>query len=546
MAAIGGRGTHYTMTSKHHKMISPRTLAALGSLTLGALAGPAQAFSVDIANGAEPGSLDPQKTNGVWETRITRALFERLVSYAADGSLEPGLAESWEISDDGKTYTFHLRDAEWSDGEPITADDAVFALRRVLEPTIANQNANLYYPIVNARAINTGEKDGSALGVEAVDTHTLRIHLTQPTAWFLQALAMTEASPLPEHVLAKAGDGWVEPGNTVSSGAFTLSQWQPQSQIVVTSNSRYYDADEVAVDKVVFYPIDDANAALNRFRTGEMDIAYSSVPASRFDWARENLGEALRVGPLTAEYFYMFNLHDGQPLADKRVREALNLAVRRDVITDQILGQGQTPSFWYVPRNTANTPQGEFDFANLSMDERMKRATALMREAGYSPAHPLHLRLNYNTLEDHKKIAVAVAAMWKPLGVEVELINAEAAVHYATIREGNFEVARYGMVATINDPFDFLNAYADNGSASQSSGYHDAEYDALVAASTAELDPQKRRQLMTRAQQRLLDDYALLPLYDYVSVHLVSPRIQGWESNPMDVHPLRYLQESEQ
>ena len=546
MTATGGRGTQDKMISKHHKMMSRYLLAALGGIALGAMAVPAQAFTVDIANGAEPGSLDPQKTSGVWETRITRALFERLITYAADGSLVPGLAERWEISDDGKTYTFHLRDAEWSDGEPITADDAVFALRRMLKPTTANHNANLYYPIVNARAINACDAAPETLGVEAVDSHTLRIRLTQPTAWFLQALAMTEASPLPEHVLANADDGWIKPGDTVSSGAFTLSQWQPQSRIVVTRNPHYYDADQVSVDEAVFYPIDDANAALNRFRTGEMDIAYSSVPSSRFAWARENLGDALRVGPLTAEYFYMFNLHGGQPLADRRVREALNLAVRRDVITDQILGQGQTPSFWYVPRNTANAPSGELDFADMSMDERMARAKALMQEAGYGPDHPLRLRLNYNTLEDHKKVAVAVAAMWKPLGVEVELINSEAAVHYATIREGNFEVARYGMVATINDPFDFLNAYAANGSASQSSGYHDAEYDALVAESTRELDLQKRRQLMTQAQQRLLDDYALLPLYDYVSVHLVSPGIQGWQSNPMDVHPLRYLQESEQ
>jgi len=521
-------------------------IAVLGGIALCGLAFGAQATTIDIANGAEPGTLDPQRVSGNWETRIARALFERLVTYGADGSLQPGLAESWEISDDGKTYTFHLRDAEWSDGEPITAGDAVFALRRVLEPATASHNANLYYPIVNARSINAGERPSESLGVEAVDDRTLRIRLTQPTAWFLQALAMSEAAPLPGHVLANADDGWIKPGDTVSSGAFSLSEWQPQSRIVLTRNSRFYAADQVAIDRAVFYPIDDAGAALNRFRSGEMDISYSGVPASRFAWAQKNLADALRVGPLTAEYFYMFNVRDGQPLADPRLREALNLAVRRDVITDKILGMGQQPSYWYVPRNIANAPGGGMDFAGQSMDARLARARQLMRQAGYGPDHPLHLRLSYNTLEDHKKIAVAVAAMWKPLGVEVELINSEAAVHYATIREGNFEVARYGMVATLDDPFDFLNAYAANGSTSNSSGYHNAQYDALVARSTGELDPAQRRRTMTRAQQLLLDDYALLPLYDYVSVHLVSPRIRGWKSNPMDVHPLRYLQESEQ
>ncbi|WP_110667107.1 peptide ABC transporter substrate-binding protein [Salinicola halophilus] len=526
-------------------MISRSTLAAFGGLALTALALPAQATTVNIANGSEPGTLDPQKTSGVWETRITRSLFERLVSYAADGSLVPGLAESWEISDDGRTYTFHLRDAEWSDGEPITADDAVFALRRVLAPETANHNANLYYPIEGGHEVNTGDAGPESLGVEASDARTLVVHLTQPTAWFLQALAMTEAAPLPEHVLADSDDGWVQPGSTVSSGAFTLSEWQPQSRIVVTKNAHYFDADDVAVDEAVFYPIDDKQSSLNRFRTGEIDIAYDSVPASRFDWVQENLSDALRVGPLIAEYFYMFNLRDDQPLADARVREALNLAVRRDVITQQIMGQGQTSSYWYVPRGTANAPQGEMDFAELSMDERMARAKSLMEEAGYGPDNPLQLTLNYNTLEDHKKVAVAVAAMWKPLGVEVDLVNAEAAVHYTTIREGNFEVARYGMVATIDDPYDFLNAYADNGSASRASGYRDETYDELVAESTRELDADKRRDLMTQAQQRLLDDYALLPLYDYVSAHLVSPDLTGWESNSMDVHPLRYLKETD-
>ncbi|WIX32073.1 peptide ABC transporter substrate-binding protein [Salinicola sp. JS01] len=524
-------------------MLSRQLIAALGGLALGALATSAQAFSVNIANGAEPGTLDPQKTSGTWETRITRALFEGLVTYAADGSLVPGLAERWEISADGKTYTFHLRDAEWSDGEPITAEDAAFALRRVLEPAIANHNANLYYPIVGARAINAGEAAPASLGVETPDAHTLKIHLTQPTAWFLQALAMTEAAPLPAHAIEAAGEHWVEPGKTVSSGAFTLSEWQPQARIVIAKNPHFHAAQNVALDQAIFYPIDDAGSALNRFRTGEMDIAYSSVPSSRFAWAKRNLADALRVGPLTAEYFYMFNLRDGQPLADRRVREALNLAVRREVITGQILGQGQTPSTWFVPRGTANAPGGQMAFADMSMEDRLTRARQLMKAAGYGPEHPLRLTLNYNTLEDHKKIAVAVAAMWKPLGVEVALVNSEAAVHYATIRQGKFEVARYGMVATINDPFDFLGSYADDGSASRASGYHDAEYDALVARSTGELDPATRQRTLTQAQQRLLDDYALLPLYDYVSVHLVSPKLDGWQSNPMDVHPLRYLEE---
>ncbi|MBZ9558193.1 peptide ABC transporter substrate-binding protein [Halomonas coralii] len=507
-----------------------------------AMASGAPAATLAIGNGAEPGTLDPQKTSGAWETRITRSLFDRLIDYDVDGSLVPGLAESWRISDDGTVYTFHLRDARWSDGEPITANDAVFALRRLLAPATANHNANLYYAIHNARAVNTGKAEPATLGVSAPDDRTLVVHLDQPAAYFLQALAMSEAAPLPEHLIERAGTAWTEPGTLVSSGAFTLEAWRPQAFVRVARNPRFYAADSVALDGATFYPIDDAGAALNRFRSGELDIAYSGVPAAKFDWVKQHLGDALRVGPLVAEYFYMFNLRDGQPLADPRVREALNLAVRRDVITQQLLGMGQRSSYWYVPRATAGGTRGRMAFAEESPEARLQRAQALMREAGYGPEHPLPLTLRYNTLEDHKKIAVAVAAMWKPLGVEVDLVNSEAAVHYAAVAAGDFQVARYGMVATVDDPYDFLNAYADGGSAARSSGYHDADYDALVERSTQTLDPAARARLMTRAEQRLLDDYALLPLYDYVSAHLVAPGITGWQSTPTDVHPLRYIQ----
>ncbi|MGC3872671.1 peptide ABC transporter substrate-binding protein [Halomonas sp. GXIMD04776] len=500
-----------------------------------------QGATLRVGNGAEPGTLDPQKVNGTWETRITRALFDRLIGYAADGSLVPSLAESWQISDDGRTYRFKLRGAKWSDGVPITADDAVFALRRLLTPATANNNATLYYAIRNGRAINTGNADPSTLGAEAIGDHTLIIHLSEPTAYFLQALAMSEAAPLPEHALEAQGDDWTDSGRMVSSGAFTLEEWRPQERIVVAKNPHFYAADEVSLDGVVFYPIEDTGSALNRFRTGALDIAYSSVPASRFSWVEDNLGDALRVGPLIAEYFYMFNLREGQPLADKRVREALNLVVRRDVITQQILDMGQRSAYWYVPRATAGGTQGKMSFADWPMEKRQARAKQLMTEAGYGPERPLNLTLRYNTLEDHKKIAVAVAAMWKELGVNVELINAEAAVHFSTVNQGQFQVARYGMVATVDDPYDFLNAYAQGGSARKSSGYQDGRYDALVEQSTRELDEDKRAALMTQAEQRLLDDYALLPLYDYVSTHLVSPRISGWQTTPTDVHPLRYI-----
>ncbi|MFC0336587.1 oligopeptide transport system substrate-binding protein [Kushneria avicenniae] len=523
---------------RRHRLLKRIALATL----LLSLAVPGMAATLRIDNSAEPGTLDPQKTSGVWEARIVRELFETLVSQDPEGEQVPGLASHWQLSDDGLTWTFTLRDdARWSDGQPVTASDAVFSLRRLLSPEIAAHNANLYYPIQNARAVNAGKANPATLGVHAVDDHHLEIRLERPTAWFLQAMAMPEAAPLPEHVLEADGERWVMPGHTVVSGPFTLSEWSPQDHITLDKNEHYYDAGEVALDEVILYPLEESAAALNRFRTGALDISYTSVPGGRFEKLRQELGNALRVSPLVAEYFYMFNVRPDSPLSDIRIREALNLATRREVITEQLLGMGQTPSYWLVPRVTSGGTQGELPMAQMSMNERMARARELMKAAGFGPNHPLGLTLRYNTLEDHKKIAVALAAMWQPLGVEVSLINTEAISHYAAIREGDFQLARYGMSATLNDPYDFLGSYTTGSSAARSSGYHDDTYDRLVEQSSEAIDPSARVELLTRAQQRLLDDYALLPLYDYVNTALVSERVHGWESSPMDVHPLRYI-----
>ncbi|MCX2525016.1 peptide ABC transporter substrate-binding protein [Larsenimonas rhizosphaerae] len=512
-----------------------RVLALLLSLA----AGSGQAATLHVDNEGEPGSLDPQKSNNQWDARIQKALFDRLVDVAADGTLIPGLARSWDVSADGTVWTFHLRDARWSDGTPITAEDAVFSLRRLLTPATANRNANLYYAIHNARAVNLGKTPPESLGVDAVDESTLRVTLDHPSGYFLEAMAMAEAAPLPAHVITR-GERWITPGNTVVSGAFTLGDWIPQSRLTLDRNPAFYAADTVALDKVVMYPLEDTNDAIRRFRSGRIDLSLAQVPSSRIDWLRTNMPEALQQGPWAGEYFYMFNVRKG-PLADARVREALNLVVRRDIITDKILGTGMIPSTRFVPGAVSGQGDATMPGLDAPWPERLSKAKALMKDAGYSPAHPLRLTLRYNTNDDHRKVAVAVAAMWKPLGVETTLYNSEAAVHYAAIHAGQFDVARYGMIATINDPFDFLGSMAQGGSAAESSGYTNAAFTEAVRESETLASPEARFDALTRAEQQLLDDHAVLPIYEYVASHLVSPRVHGFESNVMDEHPLRFL-----
>lgn len=497
------------------------------------------------ANGAEPSSLDPQLMTGTWESAIISDLFEGLLTRDAGGSSIPGVAESWDISDDGLHYTFHLRgDAKWSDGTPLTADDFVYAWRRILSPELAAPYAYMLYPILNARAYNQGEQPADALGVEASDDHTLSVTLARPTGYFLEMLSHASTYPVPRTAIEQYGSDWTKPGHMISNGAFELTEWISHDHIAAVKNPDFHDAANVALDEVRFLPIDDGRAALNRFRAGEVDMT-SSVPTDRIEWARENLPDALHETPTLATFYFAFNQRPGSVLDDLRIREALNLAVRRDIITTKITRLNQPLAYSLVPTAISNYDGPEFDFAQEPTDERLAEAKALMQDAGYSPDHPLHLTIDYITNQDTKRIPVAMAAMWKPLGVEVTLTNSDAAVYYSKLRQGDFQIGMAPWNADYNDASNFLDLFR-TGVPNNHSGYSNTDYDALLDKAADTLDAEARNATMADAERLLLDDYALLPLYDYVSVHLVSPAIQGWEINPMDVHPLRYLQESEQ
>lgn len=521
-------------------MFQPRF--AVGGLLLaaGLAASPLQADTLRLAIMGEPASLDPHKISGTWENDVVGDLFEGLVTEAADGERIPGVAESWEISEDGRTYTFRLReDAEWSDGTPVTAGDFVFAFRRILDPATAASYAYLLYPVKNAEAVYDGEAEPGALGIEALDERTLRITLERSIPYFLDQLAHYTAYPVPRHVVEEHGDDWSKPEHMVSNGAFALQDWQSQTRIEAVRNPHFHDAENVALDEVVYFPIEERNTALNRFRAGEIDIA-REFPTQQYDWLQENLPEAVQVAPYLGIYYYALNTRDGHATADPRVREALSLAVRREVITDRILGTGEEPAYSFVPPDVAHYAGPEVDFADMSQEARLERARSLMAEAGYGPDNPLELRLRYNTSEDHRKVAIAVAAMWKPLGVEVELYNSEVAVHYADIRQGDFDVARAGWIGDYNDAQNFLSLL-EGGVSNNYGAYRNAEFDALMdqAAETQDLDA--RAELMAEAEALALEDSATLPLYYYVSRNLVSPELTGWQTNIEDIHRSRWI-----
>ncbi|MHB0776859.1 peptide ABC transporter substrate-binding protein [Halomonas sp. WWR20] len=525
-------------------MSKPSSSYMLSVLALsGALfASPALAQTLNIGVMGELASFDTsQVSGGVWESQILMDVYEGLLKESPSGERLPGMASDWEISEDGLTYTFHLRDdAQWSDGEPVTAEDFIFGWQHLLDPASASKYAYLLYPIANAQAVNTGEAPLDALGVKSLDAgKTLEVTLAAPTPYFLQLLTHYTAYPLPKHAVDAFGKQWIKMDNIVTNGAFTPVEWVSQSRISVEKNPEYYDADEVSLDGVNYYTTEDRNAGISRFRAGELDVL-REYPSSRYQWLKDNLPEATHLSPMLGSYYYALNNRDGRPTADKRVREALNLAVRRKILSEQIMAGSFEDADALVPPGTAHYDVQHMPLGDADYSQRLARAKQLLTDAGYDSDNPLHLTLRYNTADEHKKIAIALAAMWRPLGVDIEMVNSEATVHYQTIQEGNFDVARAGWIADYNDAENFLTLL-HSGVGNNYGAYSSPEYDALLDEAANTLDLDKRQQLLQQAENVALNDYALVPLLYYVTRNLVNPELEGWEDNPEDDHPSRWV-----
>ena len=493
-----------------------------------------------IANMGEPETLDPHKTSVTYESNILRNLFEGLVVQDPKGKVAPGVAETWSASDDGVTYTFKLRaNAKWSNGDPVTANDFVFSLRRIQDPNGKSQYAEVLYPIKNAEEVNTGKAELSALGVRAVDAKTLEITLKAPTAYFLQLLTHTTGLPVHENTIREFGGDWVKPGKMVSNGAYTLDDVKPSSHIKIVKNKNYWDAAKVAIDTVIFDPSEDRATVLKRYRAGEFDIV-DDLPIDQLNWLRQNMPKELHIAPYAGVYFYTFNVTK-RPFNDVRVRQALAMALNREVLVQRITLAGELPAYGFVPDGTANYTSQKVSWAKMTQAAREAAAMKLMIEAGYSPSRPLRFQLAYNTSENHKKIAVAIASMWKKLGVEVDLVNTEAKVHFATMRQGNFEMARVGWIADYNDAQSYLYLSQTSTKQQNYSRFSNPDFDKLMDQAAVTSDERMRAQLLEQAEAILLKELPVLPIYFYVSKNLVSTKVKGWVDNPFDVHYARDL-----
>ncbi|HEX5795111.1 MAG TPA: peptide ABC transporter substrate-binding protein [Geminicoccaceae bacterium] len=517
-------------------------LAGIAAVALTCGSGAALAAGeLRIANSGEPDTLDPHHVEGVWENRIIGDMFLGLTTEAADGSVIPGAAESWEVSDDGTVYTFALREHNWSDGTPVSADDFVFALQRILDPAEAAEYASLLYTIKNAQALNEGAIEGmDQLGVRALDPKTLEITLEGPTPYFIEQLTHYTAFPVPEHKVEELGDDWIKPGNLVGNGAYTVVEWLPNTHVKSQKNEAFYDAANVAIDTVYFFPAEERNAATKRFRAGEIDVQYDFA-SEQIDWLEENLPEETRIAPWLGIYYYAINTRQA-PFDKPALRQALAMAIDREAITDKVLRTGEIPAYSFVPPGTGNYGEPAYvSWKGMPYDERLAKAKQLMAEAGFGPDNPLELTLRYNTSENHKKIAIAVAAMWKALGVQTELFNAEVKVHYNDIQEGNFQVARAGWIADYNDAQNFLYLMDSATGVLNYAGYASEEFDRLMREASATADLEQRAGLLHKAEAVAMEDMPNIPINYYVSKNLVAKHVKGWVDNTKDIHRTRWL-----
>ncbi|HWL62114.1 MAG TPA: peptide ABC transporter substrate-binding protein [Steroidobacteraceae bacterium] len=517
---------------------------ALGCLLLGGCSGGKSrveegnaAGVLHFGNGTEPQAIDPHLTTGVPESRIQEALLEGLVAKNPETLVpEPAVAESWEVSEDGRTYRFHIRStARWSDGEPVTAEDFHWTWKRALDPGMGNEYSYMLFPLKNAENYLTG-KVGSfdEVGVRVIDTHTLEVELNEPTPYFVQLLSHHSYFPLPRHVIEKFGKAtdrftpWTRPGNMVGNGAFRLVEWKLNKYVSVEKNPLYWDAEHVRLNGVVFYPTENIVTEERMFRSGQLHYT-NDTPVDKIPQYRDQHPEQIRLDLYLGTYFYELNVRK-PGLDDPRVRRALAMTVDRKTLVDTVLKGVNVPAYALTPPGTLGyQPPKLFDFDP-------EGARKLLAEAGYPDGKGLPtLEILYNTHEGHRKIAVALQQMWKKhLGIDVTMVNQEWKVYLDSRRTGDYTIARASWIGDYVDPDTFLGMFIKDGGNNRT-GWSNPEYDDLILRRIPAMKTQEERFAgFLRAETILMEEMPILPIYTYSTKHLIDPAVKGMPRNILD------------
>lgn len=521
-----------------------RTLGA-GLFAMGMLLASTAISSAQVVlvrgNDTDPATLDHHKTSTISESRVLNDLYDGLVTQDAAGNVIPGAAESWEISEDGTTYTFHMREGgKWSNGDPVTSDDFLFAFRRIMDPATAAGYASILFPIHNAEAVNKGEMPVEELGVAAPDPQTLVFTLNGPTPYFLQLLTHQTGKPLHKASVEALGNDFTKPGNLVTNGAFLLESFVPNDKIVLKKNPNYYDAANVKVDEVQWLPFEDRSACLRRFEAGEVLIC-ADVPAEQMAYMKEKLPNQLRIAPYLGSYYLPVKTTK-EKFADPRVRQAISMLIDRDFIADEVWQGTMLPAYSLVPPGIDNyvAEPPELDYAGEDLLDREDKALALFEEAGVDPA-TLEIQLSYNSSENHRNTMAAVADMLSNVGIKSTLNEMEGTNYFNYLREdGDFDIVRAGWIGDYSDPQNFLYLN-ESGVSFNYPKWSNPDYDAKMRAAAETTDLGERAALLAEAEKIYLAEVPSIPILYYSSRALVSDRVTGYEDNILDDHFSRWL-----
>ena len=525
------------------RLLGAGLLALMAALAI-VPAGAAEPVVFRRGNDSEPASLDPHRANSTWENNIVGDMFLGLTTEDPEGKPIPGAAESWSVNSDGLVWTFKLRPGlKWSDGEPLKASDFVFGFHRVLDPKTAAKYAFILYVVKNAEAVNGGKLPLDQLGIRAPDDRTIEITVEGPTPFLPGLLTHYTSFPIPEHTYRRYGEDWVKPGNMVSNGPYVLAMWKANDYIKVVKNPHFFDAVNVGIDEIDYYPFDSDATSLARYRAGEIDasLGRSAFPIRQYEWVKENLlGQSHVVAQLAIEYLAL-NMRRA-PFDDARVRRAISLCIDRKLLVDKVLMDGSVPAYSFVPTGIANYHEGpRQNFAEWSMDRRRTEAKRLLAEAGYGDSKPLIFEYKHMATPGGRRAAVTEAAMLMQCGVIARLLANEPKIHYAEVQSFDFQVAWGGWVADYNDPQNFLFLLDSRSGAYNYSGYKNPTFERLMDEAKITLDIEKRAGMLAEAEQIALDEDAVLPLNFGTHRVLVAPYVKGYMDNPANIHRTRWM-----
>jgi oligopeptide transport system substrate-binding protein len=483
-------------------------------------------------NGAEPDTLDPMSAEGVPANNVTREMFEGLTATDGAGVVVPGVAETWKQTNP-TTWVFKLRkNAKWSNGDPVTADDFIFGMRRLVDPKTASQYAQTFGTFfVNGQAITEGKKPASELGVKALDKHTLELKTPFPVGFMPELVSNLQLGPVHKASMEKAGKDWTKPGNLVSNGAYTLSDWQVNSKIVLSKNPKYWDAKNVQLTKVTYLAIEDSNADIKMFESGENDWV-QQLPPGAYEKYKAQYPKEIRNTPMIGLRYYSF-LNTDPVLKDVRVRKALSMVIDRDILAQKVTADGQIPAYGAIVKGTNGADVTSYEWSTWPMDKKVAEAKKLLAEAGVTAG--TKLKFAYNTSDYHKKMAIFAASEWKTkLGLDLELEAMEFKVLIKKRNDKDYQIARNGWVADYNDATTFL-ALIQCGNDQNVQNSCNKQADALIDEGNSSLDPAKRKQLLTQGAKLAMEDYPMLPLLQYTVPRLVKSYVGGYTStNTLD------------